>query len=128
MDTTLNLAKYRMNSWKEIEAYLLHPEADNFRAYLNKIYGALMAMRPKDEISILTEVAPENREKFIKIGCLFITEGNSDYIYSDDYTVIKRLSEKPEKSIAEFLEKIALKKNRRNNELDKAEGTNNKAA
>lgn len=110
MDTTLNLAKYRMNSWTEIQAYLLPPGADNFRAYLNTIYGALMAMRPKDEISILAEVSPENREKFIKIGCLFITEGNSDYIYSDDYTVIKRLSEKPEKSIAEFLEKIALKK------------------
>lgn len=111
---------------KDIEFYFFQPEAHNFRVYMDTIYGALMAMRPKDEISILTEVAPENREKFIKIGCLFITEGNSDYIYSDDYTVIKRLSEKPEKEIAAYLEKIALKK--KNNELDKAKATNNNAA
>lgn len=82
-------------------------------------------MKPGEAINILKDVAPANREKFIKIGCLFITEGNSDYLFSDDYTVIKRLLEKPEKKIKEFIESQNLKKKLKQDELDKAEGTNN---
>ena len=123
MDTATNLSEYRMNSYAEIEAYFLHPGSDNFKVYLNKVYVALESMNPMDKINILKDVAPANREKFVKICCLFISEGNTDYVFSEDYTVIKKLPEKPEKSIAEFKANLNLKRKR--NELDKTETTNN---
>lgn len=124
METAVNLAKYRMNSWKEIEVYLNHSGSDSFKAYLNLIYGALMSMNPRDEIDVLKEVAPENIAKFVIICCLFISEGNTDYIFSNNYTAIKRLPEKPEIKIAEYLRLLALKKNKNRHELDKAKETN----
>lgn len=63
-----------------------------FQKYLNKIYEALVNMNPKGHIDILKDVAPANREKFIKIGCLFISEGNTNYIFNTEYTQIKRLA------------------------------------
>jgi hypothetical protein len=99
-----------MNTWKELQPYLSDIN------YLNTIYKALMDMTPKDEINILNDVAPKNREKFIKIGCLFILEGNSDYYFSEYYTSIKRYTDKP----CDFIERIKKKEN----ELDKTKKRN----
>lgn len=126
-NTIDNLAVYRLNSWKELEEYLHLPNANEFNTYLNLIYRDLMSLRPESEIRILDDVSPENREKFIKICCLFITEGNTDYTFSDDYTVIKRMDEKPEVSIARYKDLLRIKKEKKN-ELDKAERNNSKTA
>lgn len=122
----VDLSQYRLNSWNEIRNYLTQSDAGSFWIYLNRIYKALMTMKPEDEIDLLKEVAPENREKFVKIACLFISEGNADYIYSNDYTKLKRLQIKDEARIAEVCELLTIKKNRKKDELDKAEKTNSR--
>lgn len=124
----MTLVKYRLNTWMEIEQYLLGSEAEQFKIYLDRIYKALMAMKPKDEIHILKEVAPVNREKFIKTVCLFIAEGNTDYSYSDDYSIIRRSPENSKIVIERLLHAITLKRKLKKDELDKAEKTNNKTA
>ena len=34
-------------------------------------------------------VRPENRELFVKIGCMFIQEGHTDYDFNDTFTTIR---------------------------------------
>lgn len=62
----------------------------------------MMRMQPFEVIMIRKDVAPENYDWFIKSCCLFIWDGNTDFIFSNDYAVLKRMPSKPEDDIAAY--------------------------
>ena len=86
----LSYEQYRMTDWGWIGIYQSRMGNDQFRKYVNAIYKELMAMKVGQTFAIDTTVKEENRELFIKIVCMFIQEGNSDYEFSSNYKIVKR--------------------------------------
>jgi hypothetical protein len=68
-------------------------------AFVNKVYGILMDMKPLEAMNIEKNVQPANREIFIRTVCLFVHEGNTDYEFTPDWSAVRRLAEKPENAI-----------------------------
>ncbi|MBF0763335.1 MULTISPECIES: hypothetical protein [Parabacteroides] len=83
-------ASFRLTDWDWISRYKEKMGTDHFRDYVNGVYSELMKMRVGGVFSLDNEVREENRELFIKIVCMFILEGNSDYDFSSDYKTIRR--------------------------------------
>ncbi|MDR2949206.1 MAG: hypothetical protein LBV71_08350 [Prevotella sp.] len=112
------LAAYRLDDRKEINPYLREPVRDEFFIFLNGAYKMLMSLHPGEQIVIEDDVCPENRERFIKVSCMFIMENNPDYEFTNDYTAIKRLLENPVIRIPQILRQIKTKR-RQLNELER---------
>lgn len=83
-------AKYRLTDWDWIPRYKQKMGTDLFREYVNNVYSELMKMHVGDRFSLDDNVREENRELFVKIVCMFIQEGNSDYDFSPDYKIVRR--------------------------------------
>lgn len=83
-------AVYRLTDWDWIGLYKEKMGADRFRNYVNGVYSELMKMEVGKTFSLDKEVKEENRELFVKIVCMFIQEGNSDYDFSPDYKTVRR--------------------------------------
>lgn len=125
---TYDFSHFRLNNYSELDVYLKSPEANKFKAYLGLIYRDLSKLPPGSSINLIKDVDPNSIQIFIKIVCLFIAEGNPDYVFSEDYTEIRRLNSCTSDSIKNILEKISRKKNIKKDELDKAKATNNKTS
>lgn len=128
MDTTKNLAIYRMNSLSDFDKYLQESAKAEFFEFLDNAYRILKEMAPGEVLRIEYDVSPENRERLIKVSCLFILETNSDYEFSDDYTVLKRLEQKPETRVQEVILERLQKKRRIKNELERSQGADRQDA
>ncbi len=119
-----NLSAFRLNSYTEIKQLLSSPEGAQFEAYLRDVYLFLMRMNPMDFISVRKDVAPENYCWFIKSCCLFIWDGNTDFIFSNDYAFLRRSSFKDEDQVAKYHH--LLKEKKRRHELESATRINRK--
>ncbi len=80
---------YRMNDYGWIQTYKDKMGVDDFKKYVNEIYEMLLNMKPGDKFPIDRNVKQENIELFIKIVCLFISEGNDNYDFTNDYKVVR---------------------------------------
>lgn len=81
---------HRMNNYDWIQSYCSAMGKEAFDAFLNRVFGRLMKMRIGDIYDLTKKVQEANRDLFIKCVCLFMSEGNSHYLFSEDYTVIKK--------------------------------------
>lgn len=90
MKTQTNLANYRLNAWSDFNQYLQEPNRKDFFLFVNKAYDLLLNLEPGDGLIIEQDVDPKNRERFIKVGCMFILE-NPDYEFSSDYRILRRM-------------------------------------
>jgi hypothetical protein len=79
-----------MEDYGWIGTYKERMGAEGFREYRNRVYEMLHAMKPGTAFAIDLYVKEYNRDIFIKTACLFITEGNIDWEFSDDYKNIRR--------------------------------------
>lgn len=88
-----NLSQHRLTGWQEIKEILNSEQGEAFLEYQRKVYQALLALSKGQRIDIDRMVRPANREWFVKIGCLFIWDGHTDYEFASDYSHIRRLPE-----------------------------------
>lgn len=84
----INYSLHRMNNYDWIQSYRSTMGKEAFDNFLNRVYKRLMKMRIGDIYDLTKKVQEANRDLFIKCVCLFISEGNSHYLFSDDYTTI----------------------------------------
>lgn len=85
---TVNYSQYRMTNYDWIGSYLSYMGKTSFDSFLNRVYARLMKMNVGERFNLTTKVKEQNRDLFIKCACLFITEGNGHYSFSEDYTKI----------------------------------------
>lgn len=116
-------SQYRLKHYNEIDI-----SDQGFFTYLNHVYHGLTNMIHGEILDISQNVNPANRAKFIQISCLFIQEGHTDYEFSNDYSRIVRLMEKPEIVVGEIMNQLNQKKIKIKNELAQGKGTDYKAA
>lgn len=81
---------YRLVDWDWISQYKEKMGHDQFMDYVNAIYSELINMPIGKTFSLDSNVKEENRELFVKIVCMFILEGHSDYSFSDNYKIVIR--------------------------------------
>lgn len=86
---TESYARYRLVDWDWIQVYK-QKMGDDFRIYVNEVYKRLLSMKVGEIFSISEKVKVENIDLFVKIVCMFIQEGNSDFVFSDDFKKVKR--------------------------------------
>ena len=84
-----DLSMYVLHSYQEIEAFQQSMGKEAFCTYRDKIYSRLMGMKRGDELNIPKIVKRENLELFIKVVCLFISEGGYTYSFSQDFNIIR---------------------------------------
>lgn len=82
-------SRYKLTDWAWVEHYKERMGAEAFRDYMNRVYGTLLRIPVDGSIQITERVRPENRELFIKIGCMFIQEGHADYDFNETFTTIR---------------------------------------
>ena len=80
---------YKLTDWAWVEHYKERMGAEAFRDYMNRVYGTLLRIPVGGSIQITERVRPENRELFIKIGCMFIQEGHADNDFNETFTAIR---------------------------------------
>lgn len=83
-----NYSQYRMINYDWIRSYCSIMGKINFDSFLNRVYARLMKMNVGERYNLTLKVQEQNRDLFIKCACLFITEGNGHYSFSEDYTKI----------------------------------------
>ena len=83
-------AAYRLVDWDWIGRYKEKMGHGRFMDYVDAIYSELMGMPVGGTFSLESNVREENRELFVKIVCMFILEGHSDYSFSDNYKIVIR--------------------------------------
>jgi len=84
----INYSHHRMNNYDWIQSYHSNMGKKAFNLFLNRVYKRLMKMNIGEIYDLTKKVQEANRDLFIKCACLFISEGNSHYSFSDDYTTI----------------------------------------
>lgn len=89
-----NYEHLRMTDYMWIDEYCRRMGQEAFWKLLNERYKWLMN-KPRGWVyNIVTSkniVTDTTRDVFIKTVCLFISEGNGDYQFSEDFTTIKRI-------------------------------------
>lgn len=80
---------YKLIDWDWIQVYKTRMGKEAFQQYVNDVYRLLLTMLPGKPFNIEEKVREENRELFIKIVCMFISEGNGNYGFSDDYKKVR---------------------------------------
>lgn len=123
--TAYNLSQSRLNNWSELNVYLQTQEKSDFLKFVNNAYKILLRMYPGEIMRIEKDVRPKNRDKFIKVACLFILEGHAEYEFSDDYSMIIRRQQKPDKIVQQVYKELEIKKNMKN-ELEQSSGSDNR--
>ena len=95
--TTIDYSHCRMTDWKWIDEYQTRIGKEDFDKFLNQIYGWLMNLKPGQSIDLTShdKITDRNRDLVIKIGCLFIQEGNIGYQFTNDFTQITNNSYVP---------------------------------
>lgn len=88
-----DLSGYRLTDWAWVGHYKERMGADAFRDYIDRVYGTLLRIPVGGSFQIAERVRPENRELFIKIGCMFIQEGHADYDFNETFTIIRHHEE-----------------------------------
>lgn len=66
--------EYRTSSMDVLISYRDRIGLDAWNSIENKVYAALLALRPGNYYNIATQVAEKDQELFVKICCLFILE------------------------------------------------------
>lgn len=84
----VDYSKHRMNDYDWIAKYQSIMGKEEFFYFLNRVYKRMLQMKTGETYKIANKVQEANRDLFIKIVCLFILEGNQNYIFSEDYTKI----------------------------------------
>lgn len=91
----LDLSEHRINPVVDTDWYYDYEKKmgeKEFRSYINRVYGELMALPEGKEFSIEDNVCPQNYDLFVKIGCLFVCEmKNENFEFNSRFTVIRRL-------------------------------------
>lgn len=87
----------RMTDLQWIEDYSQRLGKEKLDDFIRIAYGWLMDLDPGQTIDLTShpKITDRNRDLFIKIGCLFISEGNNGYEFSNDYTKITNNSYVP---------------------------------
>ena len=85
-----DLSALAMTDYSDIERCQEEMGKEAFGAYRDKVYTRLMRMTAGDIIDVQKIVRRENLEVFIKVVCLFISEGNGDYSFSSNFNTVKR--------------------------------------
>ncbi|MDR2915591.1 MAG: hypothetical protein LBV74_12290 [Tannerella sp.] len=85
-----SFVQYRLNDYSFIPEYEQRMGKDNFRKYRDDVFIRLTEIKVGESFSIEKYVKKENLNLFIKIVCYFITMGNSNYEFTDDYKYVKR--------------------------------------
>lgn len=88
-----DLSRYRLTDWAWVGHYKDRMGAEAFRDYMNRVYAQLLRIPVGGSFRIDERVRPENRELFVKIGCMFIQEGHTDYDFNDTFTIIRHHEE-----------------------------------
>ncbi len=84
----------RMTNYVWIDEYKSRMGKDNFWKLLDERYKWLMKQPVGWVYNITLSISLSKtlaRDLFIKTVCLFISEKNGDYQFSEDFTVIKRI-------------------------------------
>ena len=110
-----DLSIYRLNDLTEIESLKKEPGFETFRIDVYRYFRSM----PLERINIEKEVRPENRRWFVKVGCMWIREGNSDYVFSGDFRFFRR-EEKVETTIAWMKEELRKKRQRKEQQKTEA--------
>lgn len=115
MDPTLY--DCRLKKWEEIIE--MEKQDPTFPDYVNFVYEKLNSMAPGESYLVSKRIRPENREKFVKIACMYMSECKEEYyVFGKDCFTIKRLEETVEQTI-ERLKKIRDERKRRSQEMDR---------
>lgn len=64
---------------------------DVYRTYLNRVYSAVVALKPGQSIDIQARSTAKTRGRFVRALWLFIQDGG-EAVFSDDYSKIIRIS------------------------------------
>lgn len=89
-----NYAHMRMSGYKWIAEYVAKMGKEAFDKLLNLRYGWLMSKKCGWIYNVADSKqlkSDQDKDLFVKTVCLFISEGNGDYQFSEDFTVIKRI-------------------------------------
>ena len=105
-----NYSTHRMTNYDWMTVYERKMGSQAFNEFLNKVFARLASMVTGTAFDIRIKVREENRDLFIKSACYFIACGNSEYCFSDDYTVITRNAQA---NIKEVLTKLQHRKEKK---------------
>lgn len=85
-----NLSQYKMKDFSEIQKIKNDFGEKKFTEVVNSIYDRLLQMHPGWHYKIREAWNVNDYSILIKIICLFISEGNGDYSFSDNFETIRR--------------------------------------
>lgn len=91
---TENYSHMRMSGYNWVATYVAKMGKEAFDKLLNMRYGWLMSKKHGWTYNLSESdrlKTDQDRDLFIKTACLFISEGNGDFHFSEDFTVLKRI-------------------------------------
>lgn len=92
----MDFSAYKMVNFDWIKIYQDKLGRTVFYAFIDKVYGILNRMEEGQVFNLSTDISitDRNRDLFIKVACMYINEGNENYSFSNDYTLITVVSNK----------------------------------
>lgn len=86
----IDFSHYRMNNYFWIDSYIGKIGSETFYKFQNTVYNWLMNLKKGESIDVMQNerITDKNRDLFIKTVCLFISEGNSNYEFNENYTTV----------------------------------------
>jgi hypothetical protein len=92
----MDFSAYKMVNFDWIKIYQDKLGRSVFYAFIDKVYGILNRMQEGQVFNLSTDISitDRNRDLFIKVACMYINEGNENYSFSNDYTLITVVSNK----------------------------------
>lgn len=105
---------YRLRHWDEI--FEMKRNDPNLFDYIDFVYGKLNSLSPGESYSVAERIRPENRQRFVKIACMYMSESN-EYVFGKDYFTIRRLEESTQQTI-ERINETRYGRERRSQEMD----------
>lgn len=90
----MDFSVYKMSDYNWIKTYQDKLGKITFNAFVDKVYGILDRVKEGQSFDISADISitDRNRDLFIKVACMYIADGNENYSFSEDHTIISRIA------------------------------------
>lgn len=97
-------------SFADIDELAAEMGKEEFRAYVDRVYAAVLRHPPYVPLDIESKCTPETKKRFISVLWLYLVEGHGGYLDND----IKRFTKYDDAPVAEVRRRLLARKSRIN--------------
>lgn len=90
----MDFSMHKMTDYNWIKTYQDKLGKITFNAFVDKVYGILCRIEEGKSFNLSTDISITNRNRdlFIKVACMYIADGNENYSFSEDHTIISKMA------------------------------------